>query len=135
MWEQHWLKAKGYKFPVIAIVDNLHNPLEIVEVMSGGGAVDMRNGIRGLGLIVEGEFELNASSGDAFVFFSRDVSAVKILRWDGDGFIVYHKRLARGTFERVDENGAHAARFEIPWQRLCLVKQGISLKSRSVRFI
>ena len=35
-----WLNAEGYKFPVIAVVENL-NALEIVNVMSGGGATDI----------------------------------------------------------------------------------------------
>lgn len=34
----NWQKREGYKFPVIAIVDNL-NPLEIADVMKGWGAV------------------------------------------------------------------------------------------------
>lgn len=35
-----WLKAEGYGFPVIAIVDNLSG-IDAVEVMRGGGAVDV----------------------------------------------------------------------------------------------
>ena len=35
-----WQKREGYKFPVIAVVDNL-NPLEIADVMKDGGAVDI----------------------------------------------------------------------------------------------
>ncbi|WP_301869686.1 sigma 54-interacting transcriptional regulator, partial [uncultured Bacteroides sp.] len=35
----NWLKAEGYKFPVIAIVDNLHT--DAVDVMRGGGAIDV----------------------------------------------------------------------------------------------
>ncbi len=35
-----WLKAEGYRFPVIAIVDNLNN-LDAIEVMQGHGAVDV----------------------------------------------------------------------------------------------
>ena len=36
----NWQKRKGYKFPIIAIVDNL-NPLEIADVMKDGGAVNI----------------------------------------------------------------------------------------------
>lgn len=36
----NWQKREGYKFPVIAIVDNL-NPLEIADVIKGWGAVDI----------------------------------------------------------------------------------------------
>ena len=34
-----WLKTEGYKFPVIAIVDNLNT--DAVDVMRGGGAIDV----------------------------------------------------------------------------------------------
>lgn len=36
----NWLKTEGYKFPVIAIVENL-NGMEVAEVMRDGGAVDI----------------------------------------------------------------------------------------------
>ncbi len=36
----NWLKTEGFSFPVIAIVENL-DPLDIVNVMSGGGASDI----------------------------------------------------------------------------------------------
>lgn len=36
----NWQKREGYKFPVIAVIDNL-NPLEIADVMKDGGAVDI----------------------------------------------------------------------------------------------
>lgn len=36
----NWLNAEGYKFPVIAIVDNLGN-MDAIDVMRGGGAVDV----------------------------------------------------------------------------------------------
>lgn len=36
----NWLNTEGYKFPVIAIVENL-NAMDIVNVMSGGGATDI----------------------------------------------------------------------------------------------
>ena len=35
-----WQKHEGYKFPVVAVVDNL-NPLEIADVMKDGGVVDI----------------------------------------------------------------------------------------------
>lgn len=35
-----WLKAEGYKFPIIAIVDNL-NPMELIDVMCDWGSVNV----------------------------------------------------------------------------------------------
>ena len=61
--------------------------------------VDMRNGINGLSRIVRDEMGLAPLGGGIFVFFSKNRQSVKLLRWDSDGFILYHKRLERGTFE------------------------------------
>ena len=36
----NWLKAEDYKFPVLAIVENL-NTTDAIDVMRGGGAVDI----------------------------------------------------------------------------------------------
>lgn len=92
----------------------------------------MRNGINGLTIIIDGEFGLSSTSGNAFVFFSKDFSTVKIIRWDGDGYLLYHKRLAKGTFERTGPSSDGTVRYELPWERFCLIMQGVSLKK--VRF-
>lgn len=36
----NWMKTEGYKFPVIAIVDNL-NPMELIELMRDWGAINI----------------------------------------------------------------------------------------------
>lgn len=36
----NWLKIEGYKFPVIAVVENLNNA-DVLSIMRGGGAVDI----------------------------------------------------------------------------------------------
>ncbi len=43
--------------------------------------------------------ELSPISGDIFLFFGKNRQSVKILRWDGDGFLLYYKRLEGGSFE------------------------------------
>ncbi|WP_036786913.1 IS66 family insertion sequence element accessory protein TnpB [Phocaeicola abscessus] len=94
--------------------------------------VYMRNGINGLSIIIQGEFKQDPTSGDAFVFFSKDCSSVKILRWDGDGYIIYHKRLAKGTFEQSRPTSDGSVKYELQWERFCLIMQGVSLKK--IRF-
>lgn len=84
---------------------------------------DMRNGINGLYHIIEKEIPSSATSGDAFVFFSRCHDQVKILRWDDDGFILYTKRLEKGTFEKVEGKDGH---IELPWAKFCLIMQGVN---------
>ena len=82
-------------------------------------AVDMRKGMQ------------HPLSGSAFVFFSKNRQSVKILRWDGDGFLLYHKRLERGTFETPRFDATSGA-YRLPWKTFSLIMEGISL--RSVRY-
>ena len=94
-------------------------------------AVDMRKGIDGLYRLVRTELQQHPLSDSAFVFFSKNRQSVKILRWDGDGFLLYHKRLERGTFETPHFDAASGA-YKLPWKTFSLIMEGISL--RSVRY-
>ena len=84
---------------------------------------DMRNGINGLYRIIQNEMPSSATSGDAFIFFSRCHDQVKILRWDEDGFVLYTKRLEKGTFEKIGGDECH---IEISWPKFCLIMQGVN---------
>lgn len=55
--------------------------------------VNMGNGINGLyNLVRSGMPGLSPVSGDVFVFFGKNRQSVKLLKWDGDGFLLYYRR-------------------------------------------
>ena len=58
--------------------------------------VDMRNGINGLYKLVKQNMKLLPVSGDIFIFVSKNRENKQILRWDNDGFVLYHKGLDNG---------------------------------------
>lgn len=87
-------------------------------------AVNMSLGIDGLSRIVCAQPALSLVSGDIFVFFSRNRKRVKLLRWDGDGFILYYKVLARGTFDAPHYN-ADKGVFELDWYTFYFTMRGI----------
>lgn len=60
--------------------------------------MDMRKAINGLVLWVSEELKRPVQSGDLFVFVNRFKDRVKILYWDRNGFVLYHKRLERHKF-------------------------------------
>ena len=42
------------------------------------------------------EVEGSLSASDLFIFFSKNRQQVKLLKWDGDGFLLYQKRYGAG---------------------------------------
>jgi len=93
--------------------------------------VDMRCGINALFNMVMAETSMSPVGGDVFVFMSKNRQAVKILRWDGDGFLLYYKRLESGSFEFPVQKGDRGCA-TLPWSSFSLMMEGVSLKS--VRF-
>lgn len=92
------------------------------------GAADMRNGFDGLSGLVSREFSLNPLSGDVFIFFNRPRNRIKILHWQEDGFVIYCKRLEKGTFELPNENSSTSS-IEISSEHLHFILSGIVLSS------
>lgn len=88
--------------------------------------VDMRKGINGLYKLVRSEMKKSPLTGNAFIFYGKNHQSVKFLHWDTDGFILYQKRLERGTFEIPRFNEA-AGGYKILWKTFSLIIQGVSL--------
>ncbi len=90
--------------------------------------VRMNLGINGLSKIVSQEMNRPLLGGDVFIFFGKNRQTVKLLCWDGDGFLLYQKRLEKGTFELpLFKPGQKAV--ELPYRTLSAIMRGVSLKS------
>lgn len=69
-----------------------------VKVHLAQGYTDMRKGIDGLAMLVQGMLRQDPFSGHLFVFRGRKANLLKIVFWDGTGLCLYTKRLEDGVF-------------------------------------
>jgi transposase len=70
-----------------------------VKVHLALGYVDMRKGIDGLAMLVQGLLRQDPFTGHLFVFRGRTrANLIKIVFWDGTGLCLFTKRLEHGVF-------------------------------------
>lgn len=62
------------------------------------GYTDMRKGMDGLAMLVQGVLKTDPFSGHLFAFRGRKANLIKILWWDGTGLCLFSKRLDEGRF-------------------------------------
>lgn len=79
-----------------------------VKVYLARGTTDLRKSFNSLAGLVRQGLQCDPLSGDLFVFCGRQRRSIKILYWDGTGFWVLAKRLARGTFPWPDAHDDRA---------------------------
>lgn len=69
--------------------------------------VDLRKAINGLVALVEGEMDRDPFSADLFIFCNRNRTLVKMVGWEGNGFVLWMKRLEKSRFKwPLSESGA-----------------------------
>jgi transposase len=69
-----------------------------VKVHLAIGHTDMRKGMDGLAMLVQGVLKQDPFSGHLFAFRGRKANLIKILYWDGTGLCLFSKRLEEGRF-------------------------------------
>jgi hypothetical protein len=92
------------------------------------GITDMRKGFDGLCGLVTSQFARDPASGEVFIFINKRRNQLKVLHWEQGGFVMYFKRLERGTFEQIifDENQKC---YQILWTQLVMLVEGVSMKN------
>lgn len=96
---------------------------------------DMRKGFDALCGLVRNQMQSDPLSGDVFVFVNRTRTQIRLLYFDGDGFVVVAKRLEQGPFAvaRIDA-GSSASSQVLERQDLLLMLEGIDrLETRGRR--
>jgi transposase len=68
------------------------------HIWIAAGVTDLRRGFDGLSALVQTKLEQSPFSGHVFVFRGRRGHLIKLLWFDGDGLVLFAKRLERGRF-------------------------------------
>jgi transposase len=99
---------------VIAVVPQM-------RVLVAVEPVDFRRGIDGLVAVCRQQLQADPMSGALFIFGCRRRRSIKILAYDGQGFILYQKRLSSGRFSWWPRAGPEpTVRLEAPQLQLLL---------------
>jgi transposase len=96
------------------------------------GRVDMRKGIYSLYQIIKSELKRNPLSGEVFMFLGKNRRCIKILLWEKDGFLLYHKKLERGAYE-IPENPLFRGDYSVEWRTFVLMMEGVSMRAARFR--
>jgi transposase len=88
----------------------------------------MRKSFRGLSGLIRQRLQADPLSGHIFCFVTRRRTMLKCLVHNRSGYLIYYKRLSRGTFEWPAAVGG-GQRFQIDAGTLALILEGIELKS------
>ncbi len=80
-----------------------------VRIWLATSPVDMRRSFDALAEHVRTILADDPMSGHLFVFRNRTSQRLKILWWDRDGYVLYYKRLERGTFQFPGTGGKSLA--------------------------
>lgn len=89
------------------------------------GVADLRKGFDGLCGLVNDQLGQNPTDGKVYLFINRRRDRMKMLVWEQGGFMLYYKRLERGTFEIPDNT--IKGDFNINWETLVMMITGIKL--------
>jgi transposase len=80
-----------------------------VRIWLANAPLDMRRSFDALAEHVRTILADDPMSGHLFVFRNRSAQRLKILWWDQDGYVLYYKRLERGTFQFPGAGGKSVA--------------------------
>ncbi|MDP2423107.1 MAG: IS66 family insertion sequence element accessory protein TnpB [Bacteroidales bacterium] len=88
---------------------------------------DMRKSFDGLCGLISGRLGHNAMSSDLFIFINKPRNRIKFLRWEPGGFVLFYKRLEKGTFELPKAQNTCLSQ-TIEYSELVMIVTGISLE-------
>jgi len=93
---------------------------------------DMRKSFDGLTGLIRGTFGSDPTDGSLFLFINKRRDRIKALWWDGDGYVLWYKRLEQGTFEMAAAPDGES-RVRIDATQLAMILGGVTLENTKRR--
>lgn len=91
------------------------------------GYTDMRKSIDGLAAVVQEKFHLDPFSSSLFLFCGKRRDRMKVLLWEGDGFVLLYKRLENGNFKWPRKESEVTP---LSWQEFRWLMEGLELEQK-----
>lgn len=86
---------------------------------------DMRKSFDTLAGLVRNELGRDPLNGEVYIFLNRNGSSIKLLHWEQAGFVLYYKRLEKGTFTLPIKKEVNST---FSWAELVLMIEGIEVR-------
>lgn len=88
----------------------------------------MRKGFNGLSGVIRNNLEEDPSNGAVFIFINKPRNKIKLLHWQAGGFVLYYKRLERGTFELPVYDNLIGS-IQMKYSQMVMLLDGLSIKN------
>lgn len=89
----------------------------------------MRKSFDGLCGLITSRLKQNPMSGDVYIFINKPRNRIKLLKWEPGGFVLFYKRLEKGTFEAQSGQG----KLRMSYAELVMLITGISMRNAKKR--
>ena len=93
---------------------------------------DMRKSFDALSGLVRNYLGCDPTSGEVFIFINKRRDKVKLLHWQGSGYLLFYKRLEKGTFE-LPRYDASIGSITLGYSQLVMIIDGLSIKNLQKR--
>ena len=93
---------------------------------------DMRKSFDALSGLVRNNLGYNPINGEVFIFINKRRDKIKLLHWQGSGYLLYYKRLETGTFE-LPRYDASVRSISLSYAQMIMIMDGLSIKNLQQR--
>jgi transposase len=92
----------------------------------------MRKSFDALSGLVRNNLGYDPIHGEVFIFINKSRDKIKLLHWQGSGYILYYKRLEKGTFE-LPRYDASVGSISLSYAQMVMIMDGLSIRNLQKR--